>query len=110
MPFVETEASVRYETINGQRVPVITPKTEVTLTNTETGQEYMSDAEALADVQDANTATKAEHIRRDVNVTVEEINVGAGFNISDWRMFKNLVNCDTIAFLQALRTCRHHII
>ena len=26
MPFVETEASVRYETINGKRVPVITPK------------------------------------------------------------------------------------
>ena len=50
MPFIETEASVRYETINGKRVPVITPKTEVTLTNTETGQEYMSDAEALADV------------------------------------------------------------
>ena len=42
MPFVETEASVRYETINGKRVPVITPKTEVTLTNTVTGQEYMS--------------------------------------------------------------------
>jgi hypothetical protein len=61
MPFIETEASVRYETINGQRVPVITPKTEVTLTNTETGQEYMSD----------------------VNVTVEEIKIGAGFNISD---------------------------
>lgn len=83
MPFVETEASVRYETINGQRVPVITPKTEVTLTNTETGQEYMSDAEALADVQNANTPTKAEHIRRDVNVTVEEINLGADLNISD---------------------------
>ena len=33
MPFIETEASVRYETINGKRVPVITPKTEVTLTN-----------------------------------------------------------------------------
>ena len=43
MPFIETEASVRYETINGKRVPVITPKTEVTLTNTVTGQEYMSD-------------------------------------------------------------------
>ena len=28
MPFIETEASVRYETINGKRVPVITPKTE----------------------------------------------------------------------------------
>ena len=62
MPFIETEASVRYETINGKRVPVITPKTEVTLTNTETGKEYMSDAEALADVQNPNTDTKSEHI------------------------------------------------
>ena len=57
MPFIETEASVRYETINGKRVPVITPKCEVTLTNTETGQEYMSDAEALADVQNTGTDT-----------------------------------------------------
>jgi hypothetical protein len=57
---------------------IITPKCEVTLTNTETGQEYMSDAEALADVQNVNTDTKPEHIRRDVNVTVEEFNLGAG--------------------------------
>ena len=78
MAFIETEASVRYETINGKRIPIITPKCEVTLTNTETGQEYMSDAEALADVQNAGTDTKPEHIRRDVNVTVEEINLGAG--------------------------------
>ena len=49
MPFIETEASIRYETINGKKVPVITPKCEVTLTNTVTGKEYMSDAEALAD-------------------------------------------------------------
>ena len=81
MPFIETEASVRYEIINGKRVPVITPKCEVTLTNTVTGKEYMSDAEALADVQNTNTDTKAEHIRRDVKVTVEEINLGAGANI-----------------------------
>ena len=81
MPFIETEASVRYEIINGERVPVITPKCEVTLTNTVTGKEYMSDAEALADVQNTNTDTKAEHIRRDVKVTVEEINLGAGSNI-----------------------------
>ena len=40
MPFVETEASVRYETINGKRVPVITPKTEVTLTNTVNSEMY----------------------------------------------------------------------
>ena len=81
MPFIETEASVRYEIINGERVPVITPKCEVTLTNTVTGKEYMSDAEALADVQNTNTNTKAEHIKRDVKVTVEEINLGAGANI-----------------------------
>ena len=83
MSFIETEASVRYETVNGKKVMIITPKSEVTLTNIKTGQEYMSDAEALADVQNANTATKSEHIRRDVNVTVEEIKIGAGFNISD---------------------------
>ena len=91
MPFIETEASVSYETINGQRVPVITPKCEVTLTNTETGQEYMSDAEALADVQNINTNTKAEHVKRDVNITVEEINIGADFNIKDWLWTKNFV-------------------
>ena len=78
MSFIETEASVRYEIINGKRTPVITPKSEVTLTNTQTGQEYMSDAEALADVQNVNTDTKPEHVRRDVNITVEEINFGAG--------------------------------
>jgi len=105
MSFVETEASVRYEIINGKKVPVITPKCEVTLTNTVTGQEYMSDAEALADVQNVNTDTKAEHIKRDVNITVEEIKIGADFNISDWRMYKNLVNCEILAYLQVLRTC-----
>jgi len=78
MSFIETEASVRYEIINGKKIPIITPKCEVTLTNMETGQEYMSDAEALADVQNSDTDTKPEHIRRDVNITVEEINLGAG--------------------------------
>ena len=78
MPFIETEASKRQEIINGKSVTVITPKCEVTLTNTQTGQEYMSDAEALADVQNVNTDTKPEHVRRDVRVTVEEINFGAG--------------------------------
>ena len=78
MSFIETEASKRQEIINGKSVTVVTPKCEVTLTNTQTGQEYMSDAEALADVQNVNTDTKPEHIRRDVNITVEEINFGAG--------------------------------
>ena len=83
MPFIEQEASSEYKEIDGKKVHFIKPEVEVTLTNQETGQEYMSDAEALADVQNANTDTKAEHIRRDVNVTVEEVKIGADFNISD---------------------------
>jgi hypothetical protein len=76
MPFIEQEASLRYEEINGKRVPIITPQSEVTLTNTVTGKEYMSDAEALADVNDPNTETKSEHLRRDVKITVEALPLG----------------------------------
>ena len=76
MPFIEQEASLRYEEINGKRVPIITPQSEVTLTNTVTGKEYMSDAEALADVSDPNTETKSEHLRRDVKITVEALPLG----------------------------------
>ena len=76
MPFIEQEASLRYEEINGKRVPIITPQSEVTLTNTVTGKEYKSDAEALADVNDPNTETKSEHLRRDVKITVEALPLG----------------------------------
>ena len=38
MSFIETEASVRYETVNGKKVMIITPNSEVTLTNMKTGQ------------------------------------------------------------------------
>ena len=81
MSFIETEASVRYEVIDGKKIPIITPQCKVTLTNTVTGKEYNSDAEALADVQDPNSNTKTEHIRRDVDITVESIPLGAGTNI-----------------------------
>ena len=73
MPFTEQKASIRYEMINGSKTPVLTPETEVTLTNMKTGQEYFSDAEALADVQNKDTATKAEDIRRDVKIIVEHV-------------------------------------
>ncbi len=62
--------------INGSRTPVLTPETEVTLTNMKTGQEYFSDAEALADVQNKETDTKAEDIRRDVKIIVEHVPLG----------------------------------
>jgi len=76
MPFTETKASIRYETINGTRTPVLTPETEVTLTNMKTGQEYMSDSEALLDVQNKETDTTADDIRRDVKIIVEHVPLG----------------------------------
>ena len=76
MPFTEQKASIRYEMINGSRTPVLTPETEVTLTNMKTGQEYFSDAEALSDVQNKETDTKAEDIRRDVKIIVEHVPLG----------------------------------
>jgi len=38
----------------------------------------MSDKEAEDDVKDPNTATKKEHIRRDVKVTVPKMVMGSG--------------------------------
>ena len=76
MSFIETEASFRYEKINGKMVKIITPQSEVTLTNIKTGKEYNSDAEAMNDVQDPSTETVADDIRRDVKVTVEALPIG----------------------------------
>ena len=78
MPFIEQEAKSEYKVIDGKKTHVITPEVEVTLTNTETGKEYMSDKEADDDVNHPNTATKREHIRRDVHIKVAQINLGAG--------------------------------
>ena len=77
MPFIETKAKSRYELIDGKRTHVITPECEVTLTNIESGKEYMSDAEADHDVNNPNSNTKREHIRRDVHIKVAAINLGA---------------------------------
>jgi|TARA_A100001391_G_scaffold47415_1_gene28216 hypothetical protein len=76
MSFIETEASFRYEKVNGKMVKIITPQSEVTLTNMKTGKEYNSDAEAMNDVQDPNTETVADDIRRDVKITVEALPIG----------------------------------
>ena len=77
MPFIETKAKSRYEIIDGKRTHVITPECEVTLTNLETGKEYMSDKEADHDVDNPNSNTKREHIRRDVHLKVAAIDLGA---------------------------------
>ena len=77
MPFIETEAKSEYKIIDGRRTHVITPECEVTLTNTESGKEYMSDAEADHDVDNPNSNTKREHIRRDVHLKIAQIKLGA---------------------------------
>ena len=77
MPFIEQEAKSEYKIIDGKRTHVITPECEVTLTNLQTGKEYMSDKEADHDVDNPNSNTKREHIRRDVHLKVAAINLGA---------------------------------
>jgi len=77
MPFIETKAKSEYKIIDGKKTHVITPECEVTLTNTATGKEYMSDAEADHDVNNPNSNTKREHIRRDVHIKVAAIDLGA---------------------------------
>ena len=81
MPFKEQEAKSEYQVIDGKKVHVITPEVEITLTNTETGQEYMSDKEADDDVDNPETSTKREHIRRDVNVKILDLGLGTKSNI-----------------------------
>ena len=46
-------------------------KTIITLTNKVTGQEYNSDAEGDADVNDPATETKREHLKRDVLIKIK---------------------------------------
>ena len=77
MPFIETKAKSEYQIIDGKRTHVITPECEVTLTNLETGKEYMSDAEDDHDVNNPDSNTKREHIRRDVHIKVAAIDLGA---------------------------------
>ena len=78
MSFKESGSVVDYIEVEGKKVPRYRCETEVTLTNTQTKKEYNSDKEAEDDVKDPNTATKKEHIRRDVKVTVPKMAMGSG--------------------------------
>ena len=77
MPFIEQKAKSEFKVIDGRRTHVITPECVVTLKNLETGKEYMSDAEADHDVNNPDSNTKREHIRRDVHIKVAAIDLGA---------------------------------
>ena len=69
MPIVEpAELLGHITTEDGRVIPRYKVKTETTLTNKDTGQEYDSESAMQADVDDPNTSTTAEKIKRDVKV------------------------------------------
>ena len=63
-------ASVRYEAINGKKVPVVECETEVVLRNKNTNYEFSSDQEAEDDIADPNSPTKREYITRSLKIKV----------------------------------------
>ena len=64
---------VTIKDVNGKKVEEIQSETFITVTNKITKQEYGSDAEATADVNDPNTTTKREDIRRDVLIDIKKM-------------------------------------
>ena len=64
---------LRLKCVNGKKVEEIQSETVITVTNKITKQEYGSDAEATADVNDPNTTTKREDIRRDVLIDIKKM-------------------------------------
>ena len=72
MPFKE-KGLVTFKTVDGQLQEEVESETFITVTNKITKQEYGSDAEATADVNDPNTTTKREDIRRDVLIDIKKM-------------------------------------
>ncbi len=69
MPIVEpAELLGHVTTEDGRKIPHYKVKTETTITNIDTGQEYESEAAMQADIDDPNTSTTVEKIRKDVKV------------------------------------------
>ncbi len=78
MSFEEKGEFLGHTLINGKQVPRYRGKTIVKLYNTQTNKEYNSDKEADDDVANPSTATKKEHIRRDVTIIAPMINLVGG--------------------------------
>ena len=72
MPFKE-KGLVTFKTVDGKLQEEVESETIITVTNKITKQEYGSDAEATADVNDPNTTTKREDIRRDVLIDIKKM-------------------------------------
>tara|TARA_B100000029_G_C17123328_1_gene795999 strand:- start:206 stop:463 length:258 start_codon:yes stop_codon:yes gene_type:complete len=53
---------------DGREIPKMSCRSETTITNTKTGYEYSSEEEVKNDIDNPNTETQEEHIRRDVKI------------------------------------------
>ena len=74
---IDEPVLLRHDIIDGKEVPVYSAKVETTVTNIKTGQEYNSHEECQADIDNPETDTKEEDIRRDVNVIAPNLFSGA---------------------------------
>jgi hypothetical protein len=61
--------------VDGVEVPVIPAKAEEIIKNKVTGQTYANMDEFHADVANPNTPTKAEHLQKDLKITVASLQV-----------------------------------
>jgi len=62
---------VTLRTVDGKLHEQVDSETIITLTNKLTGQEYESDAQGDADVNNPATGTKREHLKRDVLIKIK---------------------------------------
>ena len=69
--------SIKDETVlAGKKTPEVIPvETTATVSNAQTGKEYVDENEAKADVDNPATATTANDIRRDVAITVNQLDI-----------------------------------
>jgi hypothetical protein len=61
--------------VDGVEVPVIPAKAEEIIKNKITGQTYANIEEFNADVANPKTPTKAEHLQKDLKITVASLQV-----------------------------------
>ena len=69
--------SIKDETVlAGKKQPKVVPvETTTTVSNAQTGKEYADENEAKADVDNPATDTTANDIRRDVAITVNQLDI-----------------------------------
>ena len=67
------EGIIEYVTINGKKVPKIKCETEVVVRNKKTNQEYGSDIEAKADIDNPDTDTTEADVTRSIKIKVAKM-------------------------------------